>query len=153
MTSKTPRFEIPLLVAGQGQKDVTHNEALLAIDLLAHPQFESRTASTPPTDAQPGQMWIVPAEASGAWAGHEGRIAAWTDGGWRFLQPAAGISGWLGDEGLRLRWTGTMWRQEGPAERPPVALEPPSGGAVADVEARTAIVALQSVLRSLGFVT
>ena len=30
----TPRLALPLIAAGQAQKDVTHNEAVLALDRL-----------------------------------------------------------------------------------------------------------------------
>jgi hypothetical protein len=153
MSSLTPRFELPLLIAGQGQKDITHNEAIVAVDLLAHPFFESRTAGAPPPDPQPGQMWIVPPGASGAWQGQADRIAAWTAGGWRFIAPAPGTSGWIASEHRRVRWTGAQWRTEGPVDRDPEPLQVPSGGTVVDVEARAAVVALQGLLRSLGFAT
>lgn len=153
MTNTTTRFALPLLVPGQAQKDVTHNEALWAVDLLLHPEFESAEETAPPADPQPGRMWIVPPGASGAWAERGGSIAAWTEAGWRFLAPAPGTTGWLKPAGRRIRWDGSAWRNEGPKDRPPAALSAPAGGAVVDAEARAAIVELQTLLRSLGFVT
>ena len=153
MSESTPRHALDLLVPGQAQKDVTHNEAVLSIDLLLHPEFESASVSAPPDGAAPGRMWIVPEAATGAWEGRAGQIAAQTAAGWRFLRPAPGTVGWLKTEQRRVRWDGASWRAETPVAREPVAVSAASGGAVIDAEARAAIVELQVLLRSLGFVT
>ena len=36
-TNDTPRWSLPLLAAGQAQKEMTHNEALSLLDLVVHP--------------------------------------------------------------------------------------------------------------------
>jgi hypothetical protein len=47
--SNTIRHSLPLLAAGQAQKEVTHNEALLAIDRQLQLSVVSRTRAQPPT--------------------------------------------------------------------------------------------------------
>lgn len=37
MMDDTPRWTLPLLAAGQAQKEMTHNEALSLLDLIVHP--------------------------------------------------------------------------------------------------------------------
>ncbi len=66
MLETTTRFAVPLLVAGQGQKDVTHNEAVLALEALAHPVVEDAGRTTPPASAAVGEAYVVGAGASGA---------------------------------------------------------------------------------------
>jgi hypothetical protein len=153
MNPSTPRFGLPLLAMGQAQKDVTHNEALLLLDLLICGEVTSGSISHPPDTLLPGEVWIVPESAGAAWTGQALKLAAWTAGGWRFIAPPVGYAVRVRDTGRRARWTGSAWVDEPPFEILAGSLEPPAGGAVADTEARAAIVELQTLVRSLGFVT
>lgn len=51
---------------------------------------ESNIVSAPPGSPTVGQMWLVPAGATGAWAGHATQLAIRTGGGWSFQTPAGG---------------------------------------------------------------
>lgn len=88
----TARWALPLLFAGQAQKEITHNEALVLVDALLHGRVESADLDNPPGAPAIGQCWIVAGGASGDWAGHAGAVALWTDGGWRFIAPRTGLS-------------------------------------------------------------
>ena len=46
----TPRWGLPLLFAGQAQKEIFHNEALMLVDALLHGRVESADLGAPPTD-------------------------------------------------------------------------------------------------------
>jgi hypothetical protein len=152
MVEVTTRFGLPLLVPGQGQKDVTHNEALLALDLLAHAAALSRTLAVPPGDPAIGACWLVPADASGVWAGASGRLACWTAAGWRFVDFPDGAALWVADEALRVRRAGSAWVPEAPAGAPLGSVAAPSGGTVVDVEARAALALLLERLRQLRLI-
>lgn len=54
---------------------------------------ESKTVSAPPilTASVYNKAWIVPAAATGAWAGHDGEIAIASGRGWVFLDAFPGI--------------------------------------------------------------
>jgi hypothetical protein len=86
----TARLALPFIMPGQALKHITHNEALNRLDALVQPVVEAMTVAVPPTSPLAGEAWIVPAGASGAWAGHAAEIAAWQDGAWSFLDPAEG---------------------------------------------------------------
>lgn len=86
----TARLTLPFIMPSQAQKHITHNEAIQALDALVQPVVESRVLTTPPTTPLEGEAWIVPSDASGAWASHTDEIAAWQSGAWTFLDPAAG---------------------------------------------------------------
>ncbi len=162
MTDTTPRLELPFLFAGQAQKELTHNEALQRIDLYVQAVVEDRRA-TPPAAPQPGQCWLVDAAAAREWAGQDGAIVQWTGGGWRYAAPFEGMAVWHRAQGLALRHIGGEWsaalsvtqvriggnqiigaRQSG--------ISAPSGGAIADTECRTAVVAILAALQAHGLI-
>jgi hypothetical protein len=108
-------------------------------------------------------MWIVPAAATGAWAGHGGEIAIAEIGGWRFAAPRPGMIAWIADLGVHARydggWTADAWPVRALAvgarrlfASDPVAVAAPSGGAVIDAEARGALAALLAALRGQGVI-
>jgi len=96
--SHTPRLNLPFLAAGQAQKHVTLNESLLRLDALVQIRALSRTVTTPPSGAQEGDCYVVPASPSGAWTSHGGKLASFQDGGWNLLAPAEGWLVWVTDE-------------------------------------------------------
>jgi hypothetical protein len=160
---ETTRHRLPLLATAQAQKEVTHNEALLAIDRIVQLAVESRRASAPPGAPQPGTSYIVPAAATGVWADEAGRIASFDGYGWTFTQPVTGCLAWIVDEGIFTvfagGWSDGAWpvaalqiagrRVLGAA---PVSIAPPAGGATVDTEARAVIGLLSAALRSQGVI-
>lgn len=112
--SATPRLALPLIAAGQAQKHVTHNEALVRLDALLHLVVASRTQAVPPAAPDEASVYIVPADGTGAFAGHAEALALFEDGGWLFLQPRPGWQAWVVDEAEHHVWTGTQWRRSQP---------------------------------------
>ncbi|MCI4589836.1 DUF2793 domain-containing protein [Sphingobium sp. BYY-5] len=160
----TPRWALPLLLAGQAQKELFHNEALVRIDALLHGRAESADLVSPPAAPVIGRCWIVAAGATGAWSGEEGKIACWSEGGWRFIAPQAGAWLVIMDRGHELRHDGVEWRDApvradglylneekviGPRQG---AIADPAGGAVIDVEARNTLLAVLDALRGHGLI-
>lgn len=160
----TPRWALPQLFAGQAQKELFHNEALARIDMLLHGQVESADEDTPPSAPDLGQCWIVAAAATGDWAGHDGAVACWTDGGWRFVAPREGLSLWVADRSHAMRYDGSGWEDEAVrgdglyvdgnrvVGSQQGAIADPEGGASVDSEARSAIDAILAALRSHGLI-
>lgn len=107
--SETANLRLPLLQAGQAQKHVTVNEALMRIDTLAQPTLVSRSMTLPPASASEGTAFAVPSGASGAWAGQDGRVALWLNGGWEMLTPGVGWNAWIEDEATPAVFDGTDW--------------------------------------------
>lgn len=161
---RTDRLALPLLQAGQAQKEITHNEALTLIDALVQAAAESAELSTPPTSPAPGQCWIVAAPGDAAWTGHAGALACWTAAGWRFAPPVAGMRIWVADRGHAVVHDGAAWLDE-PARADgfhvagsrvvgvrQAAVGTPSGGAIVDTEARAAVGAILTALRAHGLI-
>ena len=164
MTDATARFALPFILPGQAQKELFHNEALLRADALLHPAVEGGPVAAPPADPLPGQSWIVADGASGALSGHDGELAVWTGGGWRFVAPLAGMLVWQKAAARWVHWTGEAWSGgELPASAlvvdgeqvvgPRQASVPsPSGGTIIDAQAREAVSAVIVALRSHGLI-
>lgn len=140
--STSARFALPLLFVGQSQKEDFVNEALLMIDGLLHCAVEDQR-STPPSTPTDGQAWLVGTGATGAWAGQDGKIAIRQLGQWLFGAARDGIH-------LLNKASGQWMSRIGAAWHAPAAPAAPSGGTVVDVEARSALAALVSALRSAG---
>ena len=96
--SDTPRFAMPLLDAAQAQKHVTVNEALMRADLLGAAGSRTATRAAPPAESADGDVHIVGAGATGDWAGHEGALALFLNGGWVFVAPWGGCAVWVAAE-------------------------------------------------------
>ena len=106
--SDTPQLQLPLLVSGQAQKHVTVNEALIRLDALAQPIALSSAVSSPPPAAD-GDAYIVPAGATGEWAGQENKLAVYDNGGWLFLSPRSGWRVWVEDQSFYATFVSSGW--------------------------------------------
>ncbi len=162
MADTTSRLALPLLAAGQAQKEITHNEALIRLDGLLHGAIESRTLSAPPATPLPGQVWLVAGVPTATWAGQAGKLAIWTEGGWRFLGAVAGAFLWSKPDQLFGWFDGTVWhwgdwpvtalkvagQQVVGAARPAIAA--PTGGTTVDSQARNVISQVLQALRDHG---
>ena len=65
MPDDTTILSLPLILAAQAQKHVTHNEALAQLDLIVQLAVIDRTRTTPPALPAVGDRHIV---AAGAWS-------------------------------------------------------------------------------------
>lgn len=109
MAETTARLALPYIAAAQAQKHVTHNEAIRRLDALIQPRLESLTLATPPSTPGEGQCWLVPSDATGAWAGQTGRIAAYEAGAWDFIDLPSGLLAYVADARRVLLFDGTRW--------------------------------------------
>ena len=145
MADDSARFALPYLQPGQAQKELFHNEALTAIDALLHPVAQTIGENAPPSSPAIGQCWIIGSSPTGAWAGHGGQIALWSEGGWRFIVAAPGMAMWLAGDGVWAREDGGGWNVG-------AAIADPAGGTTIDSEARMAISALLTAVRAHGLI-
>jgi hypothetical protein len=100
---------LPLIEAAQAQKHVTHNEALVVLDALAHLYLLDRDLAAPPVSPVDGDAYLVAFGASGEWAGQDGNIAYPIDGAWRFHAPFKGLSAIVEDEQALIHFDGAAW--------------------------------------------
>ncbi len=139
--STSPRFGLPLLFAGQSQKEVFVNEAHALADALIHCAIEGE-ASAPPAAPVDGTSWLIGASPSGDWAGQSGKIACRQAGNWLFVSPRDGMRILNKASGQDIRFLAN-WRI--PA-RPAL----PTGGTIIDVQARSALSGLVDSLVLAG---
>ncbi len=104
----SPNLGLSYLAASQAQKEVTHNEALSELDALVQLSVISRALSAPPASPADGDVYIVAASPTGAWAGHAGELALYYSG-WLFKAPKAGWLAFSRAEGRLLVYAGTAW--------------------------------------------
>ncbi len=162
--SGSPRLSLAFLSAGQVQKEVTHNEAIQALDFLVSAAVEEGPRIAPPASPVIGACYIVAASPSGAWAGQAQRLACYSSGGWRFLSPVEGQGAYVKTQGEAAFFRSGAWefgvvrgtkvvlggQQVVGVRGSAVAL--PSGGSVVDTEARNAIGSVLAALRQHGLI-
>lgn len=112
MSDDTPILSLPLLVASQAQKHVTHNEALRLLDILVQLTVLDRDRTTPPPLPAEGDRYIIAANPAGDWAGQGGKIAAFWGGVWVFITPKNGWLARLVDENRTLVYRDGGWEPD-----------------------------------------
>jgi len=111
--TETVHFGLPLLAAGQAQKHVTLNEALLRLDGLLAGAVESATVEAPPPVPADSTAFVVPANGTQAWGASAGTISLWLNGGWLHIAPRAGQRVWVRDSAAFIEYDGTSWQAAG----------------------------------------
>lgn len=139
--SSTLNIGLPMLFAGQTQKEFFVNQALVILDALAHGAVIA-TLPEPPAAANDGDCYRVASPATGDWSAHANAIAIRVGASWHFAEPAEGMM--LYDRAAD-RW---LWFRAGWQSAP--VLTQPSGGTVIDVQARALLVQLLTILQSCG---
>lgn len=137
----TQGFGLPLLYAGQSQKEFFVNEALTMIDLMLHCTVEGEAAE-PPASPVETETWIVAENATGAWQGHDASIAVYRGASWTFTAPREGMQAYDLTLGQLLRFR-AGWQKT-------LSVQEPIGGVTVDTQARAAVSELISALQVLG---
>lgn len=139
--SASPRFALPLLYAGQAQKEVFVNEAHALTDAIMHCAIEG-TVAAPPALPENGSNWLVATSASGDWAGQDGKLACRQAGNWLFVTPRDGLRILNRSTGQQIQFS-SGWKV-------PSLPTPPSGGSTIDTQARLALASLVAQLQIAG---
>lgn len=161
----TERLLLPMLIPGQAQKEIWHNESLERLDIIVASAVEEPPRNDPPTSPAAGSIYIVGDAPTGEWGPYASHLAAYSSAGWRFIAPVAGLGAMVKATGSFARYQPTGWevgvvrcaevvidgnQVVGPRD---VAISDPVAGPVIDAEARSAIGAILSTLRKHGLIT
>ena len=139
--------------------------ALALVDLLVGPSVEAAPVAAPPPTPINGTLYrVASAGASGAFAGHDGKLAGWTDGGWRFVTPVEGMRLTERGSGTELAFRSGAWTSgslrasevvigdKKVVGTRQVSIADPTGGSVIDAEGRLALGRILSALRAHGLI-
>ena len=132
--------------------------------MLLCPVVEGAALAVPPAGPAAGACYLVAAGATGVWAGKDGMLAGYSEGGWRYIAPVEGARVLDRASGQTVVWRSGAWesgilrghelRIDGLTlirERQP-AIADPSGGSVIDAQCRAAVANLLSALRAHGLI-
>lgn len=110
----TNHLALTLVEQAQAQKEVTVNAALSRLDALLNMGAVDKDLATPPGSPTAGDVYIVAASPTGAWAGQAKKIA-YFDQSWNFISPREGLTLWVNDENVLYSYDGTNWVLSVPA--------------------------------------
>ena len=160
----TARLGLPLLSAGQAQKEFVHNEAVQAIEMLLAAAVEEAPRAAPPSVPAVGATYIVAGSPTGEWTGKAHCLACFTSGGWRFVPALDGMTAFVRGSSLWALFRDGAWElglvrgsslvlggQQVVGTRLG-AIAAPAGGATIDGEARAAIAQILTALRQHGLI-
>ncbi|MGF1500825.1 MAG: DUF2793 domain-containing protein [Paracoccaceae bacterium] len=111
--TETARLNLALLAEAQAQKHVTVNEALAHLDAVVGARARALAALAPPDDPAEGDLIGIGTGATGAFAGKDGKLAFYLNGGWRFLDPLLGQRLWDDETGAISTYLPTGWTPGG----------------------------------------
>lgn len=100
---------LPLIHSGQAQKEITHNEALLLLDVLINPVAVDVWVSSPPKQAKEGELYVIAEKAENKFEKHQNEIALKLKNSWRFLKPRKWIQVTHDKDGSIYRFDGKSW--------------------------------------------
>ncbi len=107
MTS-TAKLGLPYIITAQAQKEVTHNEALNALDVFVTRVVTDFT-NTPPDSPAEGDIHIVGTSPTGTFVGHDNELAQYLTGGWIFYTPYKWLDVVVEARDERYTWDGSAW--------------------------------------------
>ena len=160
----TPRLSLPMLVPGQAQKELFHNEALARLDAIVAAAVEEPPRNDPPASVENGACYIIGSSPVDEWSQYADHLAAFGSAGWRYVAPAPGLSVWIKTSANFATYGPSGWeigtvrasrlivegeQVVGPRAAP---IADPAGGLTVDAEARAALGQVLAALRQHGLI-
>jgi len=108
----TARLRLPYLAEAMLNADVAINEGLDILDSRVGTAVFSDQLTSPPAGPAVGDLYLVPASPTGAWAGQTDRVARWDGGAWLFYPPEAGWRLYVVASDAFRYWDGDQWLTE-----------------------------------------
>lgn len=139
--STTSNFDLPLLFAGQAQKEFFVNQSLSLVDAIIGRSVIA-SINVPPPSPTEGESYRITAPAEGDWTSHEDDIAILIGSSWNFVRAKEGMTLFDRAAGQLILFR-SDWRT---ASLP----SGPQGGTTVDQESRNAIAELTEALRTIG---
>ena len=109
--SQSPNLSLPYIQPSQAQKHVTHNLAIERLDALVQLSVTELEAAAPPSAPFDGQVVGVGENATGDFAGEDGKLAYRTNGSWMFVPPRNGFKAWVEAKGAFYVHQDGLWQR------------------------------------------
>jgi len=109
VTNSSAKLNFPFIQPSQAQKHVTYNTAMERLDFTVQSSVLGLEQTDPPAAPQEGEMYGLGAAVTGAWAGHSGDLAQWTNDNWSFLSPFKGMRVWNEEDSRLYAYTANTW--------------------------------------------
>lgn len=87
----TTKFGLELLDANDVLKYVKINKNSRILDSVTQINVINQTTTTPPGSPNESDGYVIPAGATGPWAGRTDELAFWLDGQWVYIVPFKGL--------------------------------------------------------------
>ena len=105
----TPVMSMPEIAQAQGDKYITHNEALRYLDALWNRTALSIGDTTPPVSPSDGDVYIIAdTSPTGDWTGKEDNVTFYFQQ-WYFIAPVEGMEFYVQDIDTRYEYDGAAW--------------------------------------------
>lgn len=113
MADRSTNLSLPFILPNQAQKHVTHNEALIDLDVLAQIVLQGLNQQTPPDSPEEGHIYALGDTPEGDWENRSGHLAAYQSGIWRYHQPKEGWQAWDAENQRGVVYKDSQWQQVG----------------------------------------
>jgi hypothetical protein len=104
----TPRGN-PELVSGQAVPETTVNEQIRGVEAGASHYRVVDRVTAPPGSPTDGDVYLIIATATGAFAGKENQLAIRFSTSWIYRTTIEGTTAWVMDEDAEYRYSGSAW--------------------------------------------
>lgn len=105
----TPILNLAEIAEGVASQSSLHNQALREFEARTS-RVLSRALTTPPGSPAESDAYIIPAGATGVWAGKTNQISTFIGGAWSYYVPIEGCSSpWVNNEDKLVTFDGTNW--------------------------------------------
>ena len=94
MSEITPRLNFPYILQSQSQKETTHNESLIFLDVFVQTAVESAALTAPPTTPVSGSLYVIGDSATGDWLANDSNLTQYISSNWVFYVPVEGMRVW-----------------------------------------------------------
>ncbi len=108
---ETPNLGLPLIVAQQAMKHVTHYEALIRLDTLVQLSVLQMSVTTPPQSPKSGDRYLIGLNPTGAFSNSAGDLAFFDGSSWRYSTPVAGWMLFNVSDGYFYFYDGSIWKK------------------------------------------
>lgn len=109
--TETPNLGLPVIVAQQAMKHITHYESLIKLDTLTQLAVIDMAVTTPPLSPSAGDRYLIGQNPTADFVGKGGMIAFYDGASWRFAEPRAGWLLYNQRDAMFYSFDGTTWKK------------------------------------------